>query len=484
MKIKRLKTLHILVFLFMLNSILSKHVNAQSIGSMFMLKDNFHSQMFNPSYMRDDEAVVIAIPGFAGAGLGNSGSFKISDLIVEDQSGSMVFDIENFYEAGNSESLIKEWSYIPLVYVGIPVENGRISIYLKEQIHSEFGFNIGALDFFDNGNFPSNYRIYNTDNINFSGIEYRELAVGYAQSINEKIDVGIRGKLLFGTVFAEVNNWNYGINTSETGDEVELTSEGFGKLSLPVPLELDIENRILRVIGDNALGKYLGSFHNPGLAIDVGATIQLNEKSWLAASVNNLGAIWFRHNSMTIEQDASYTFNGFDISNSIDSKIGNGYIDPSFLILKTKDSIRNVYRPVAKTARFVVGMVPQASLHYQHYFLDYFVGGVSNQTAFYKNSVLNIFTISVLQKKGDFSFFENINLYGLNSITVGGGFQWEGRGWQLFAASDNLFAVYHPAKNKSFSMSVGISVLLNKPIKEKIPKGKYTPHLPFFENRN
>lgn len=484
MKIKRLKILHILALLIMLNSILSKLAYSQSIGSMFMLQDNFHSQMFNPSYMRDDKAVVIAIPGFAGAGLGNSGSFKITDLIVEDKSGRMVFDIENFYEVGNSESLIKDWSYIPLVYVGIPVENGRISIYLKEQIHSEFGFNIGTLGFLDNGNYPSDYRIYNTDNINYSGIEYRELAVGYAQSINKKINIGIRGKLLFGTVYGKVKNWNYGINTSETGDEVELTSKGSGKLSLPVPVELDIENRILRVIGENALGKYLGSFHNPGLAIDLGATIHFNKKSWISASVNNLGAIWFRHNSMTIEQDASYTFRGFDISNSIDSKIGNGYIDPFSLVLETKDSIRNVYRPVANTARFVVGMIPQTSLHYQHYFSNNFAGGVSNQTAFYKNSVLNIFTISVLQKKGDFSVFENINLYGLNSITVGGGIQWEGRGWQLFAANDNLFAVYHPAKNKSFSMSVGISVLLNKPIKEKSTKGKYTPHLPFFENRN
>ncbi len=467
----------------MLNGILSKLAFSQATGSMFMLQDNFQSQMLNPSYMRNDNAVVIAIPGLAGATIGNNGNFKISDLIVKSPSGKMVLDINNFYETGNSISTLKDWISIPLVFVGIPTDNGRISFYLKDQVQSALSFNISAMEFLDNGNVSSSYKSYNTDNINYSGIEYRELAVGYAQNLNEKVNVGVRGKLLFGIIYAEMENWNYGINTSESGDAVELTSSGSGRISLPLPLELNVENRILRVIGDNALGKYLGFFHNPGLAIDLGATIHLNERSWLSASANNLGAIWFRPNAMNIKQDASYTFRGFDISNSIDSKIGLGYIDPFNLILETKDSIRNVYRPVADTARFVQGLVPQTSFHYQYYFSDLFAGGLSNQTAFYKNSMLNIFTVSALQKKGNLSVFENVNLYGFNSITVGGGFQWEGKSWQVFAVTDNLFAVYHPAKNKSFSMSVGISILLNNATEKKISKGKFSPYLPFFDHK-
>ncbi len=484
MEIKRFEILHILLFILVLNGITSKLAFSQATGSLYMFQDNFYSQILNASYLRNDKALEIAIPGLAGATLGNSGNFKISDLIVKGPAGSMVLDIENFYNAGNAKSSIKDWLSLPLVYIAFPVGDGRISIYLKENVQSALDFNISALEFFDNGNLPPDFRSYNTDNISYSGIEYRELAVGYARNINDKINVGVRGKILFGTVYAEVENWNYWINTSESGDAVELTSSGLGRLSLPFPLELDIENRILRVVGDNALGKYLSTFSNPGLAIDLGATIHLNKQSWLSVSANDLGGIWFRQNAMNIKQDASYIFRGFDISNSIDSQRGMGYIDPFYLMLETKDSIRNVYRPVVDTARFLQGLVPKTAFHYQYTFSNFLSLGVTNQSAFYKNSILNIFTVSTLQKAGNLSVFENVNLYGLNTITVGGGFQWEGKFLQVFAATDNLFSVYHPARNKSFSMSVGISILLNKPDEKKISRGNFSTYLPFYDNKN
>ena len=446
-----------------------------------MFQDNFHSQMLNASYIRNDNAMVISVPGFAGAGVGIDGNFKISDLVLKDLSGDMVVDLENFYNSVDSESSIKNWFSVPLIFVGFPVNEGRINIYLKTQMHTTFGFNSGALKFFDSGNFPLNYKSYNTGNMYFTGLDYRELAVGYAKSINEKINFGIRGKLLFGTIYAEAENWNYGINTTEGGDEVELYSKGSGRVSLPVPLELDVENRILRLVGDNALGEYLGAFQNPGFALDFGSTVVLNDKSWLSVAVNDLGGIWFRKNASKIEQDATYTFRGFDISNSIETIGSEQYIDPLDLMINTKDSIRNVYRPVVDTAGFVQSLTPKMAWHYQYNISNDLSVGITNQTAFYRNSITNIITVSTLQKSGNFSFFENINLYGFNTITVGGGIQFEGKYLQLFALTDNLFAVNHPAKNKSFSMVVGICALLNKPMKNKISDGKFSPHLPFHK---
>lgn len=470
--------------MLLLNGIICNNVFSQTTGSMYMLQENFYSQMLNPSYMRNDKAFVIAVPGLAGATIGNSGNFKISDLVVKDKSGNMVVDIDNFYKTGNLESSLKDWSTVPWVFIGFPVNDGMVSIYLKEQVQSSLGFKLKALEFFSNGNVPINYRSYNTGDFNYQGMAYRELAVGYVKNINEKINIGVRGKILFGAALAEVNNWNYGINTTANGDAVELTSNGTGRLSLPVPLILNEDNRILFMNSKNAVGKYLGTFHNPGLAVDFGATIYFNGKSWLSVSANDIGAIWFRHNTMNITQDGSYLFRGFDISNSIESKRSEGYINPFNLMLNTKDSIRNVYRAVVDTVNFVQTLVPKTALHYQYSFNEQFSIGVTNQSAFYKNSFLNILTISALQKAGNFSIFENINLYGINTVTFGAGVQYEGRFGQVFAVTDNLLAVYHPARNESFSMSVGISILLNKPVKDKNPQGSFLPHLPFYENRN
>ncbi len=92
-------------------------------------------------------------------------------------------------------------------------------------------------------------------------------------------------------------------------------------------------------------------------------------------------------------------------------------------------------------------------------------------------------TVSGLQNRGNFSIFESVNLYGLKTITVGAGVQYEGRFGQIFAAADNLFAVIQPTKNESFSFSVGISMLINKTAEKKITSGKFSPHFPFYENR-
>ena len=483
MKIKRLKILNIFIFFLILNVGFCGKSFSQATGSLFMLQENFHSQMLNPSYMRNDKALVVSVPILAGATVGNSGNFKISDLILKDRSGNMVIDFEHFYNAGNLESSISDWSSIPVFFVGIPFSGGRLSIYLKEHVQSSLSFNINALEFFNIGNSSVNFRSYNTDNIDYSGMGYRELAVGYARNINEKISIGIRGKLLLGAAFAEVENWSYGINTTEGGDEIELTNKGTGRISLPVRLQLNAENRVINVSSENVMGEYLGSFHNPGLGIDLGATINLNKKSWISVSATDFGGIWFRHNAMNIEQDASYTFKGFDISNSIDGNKANGYIEPFYLMKGTLDSIRNVYRPIVDSSNFVQGLVPKTSLHYQYNFTDKISVGVTNQSAFYKKSILNVFTISTLQRLGNFSVFENVNLYGLNTFTFGGGIQWEGRFGQMFASTDNPFAVYHPARNKSFSMTVGISLIFNKPADKKSPDGKFSPYFPFYDNR-
>jgi len=479
MNIKRRDIFKIFIPLFIMNFAFFGTAFSQATGSLFMLQDNFHSQILNPSYKRTDNAIIISIVGLAGSTVGNSGNFKFSDILVKDQTGKTGMDFKQFYDAGNTESSVVDWSSIPVVFVSIPLSEGRLSIYLKEQIQSSLNFNTTMQQFPDFGNITS----YNTDNIDYSGMGYRELAVGYARDINENISIGIRGKILFGAVFIDVNDWSFGVNTTLNGDSLELTHKGPGRLMIPVTTKLD-DNKIVRYMeGKNAVGKYLSSYHNPGLGIDLGATFTINEKSSLTVSTTDLGAIWFRHNTMDIEQNFSHVFDNPELNDYLESSNEGEYFNPYNLILKTKDEIPKLYRPQVDTAGFVQGLVPKTSLHYQYYFSERLSFGATNQSAFYKNNFLNILTVSGLQNRGNFSIFESVNLYGLKTVTVGAGIQYEGRFGQIFAAADNIFAVIQPTKNESFSFSVGISLLINKTAEKKISKGNFSPHFPFYENK-
>ena len=46
----------------------------QMNGALFMLEDNFYAQIQNPSFMRQDNSVTIALPGFAGFSFRNDAS--------------------------------------------------------------------------------------------------------------------------------------------------------------------------------------------------------------------------------------------------------------------------------------------------------------------------------------------------------------------------------------------------------------------------
>jgi len=153
--------------------------------------------------------------------------------------------------------------------------------------------------------------------------------------------------------------------------------------------------------------------------------------------------------------------------------------------------MRNVWHPKVLETSFLSGLGPKTVLHYQHAFSDYLSLGVTNQSAFQKNNFQNILTLSALQSWPNFSVFENVNLHGASDVSIGGGIQYEGNYAQFFLATDNIIAFYHPANNKTFSLTAGICILLNhkketntepgdKGIKKR--KGKTSPELPYYKN--
>ncbi|HPE78015.1 MAG TPA: hypothetical protein PLC80_18110, partial [Draconibacterium sp.] len=75
-----------------------------------------------------------------------------------------------------------------------------------------------------------------------------------------------------------------------------------------------------------------------------------------------------------------------------------------------------------------------------------------------------------------------------SDITFGGGIQYESTHLQFFMATDNLIAFYHPANNRTFSITAGICLLLNRnkesdTVKKngfKKGKGETSKELPFY----
>jgi hypothetical protein len=257
-------------------------------------------------------------------------------------------------------------------------------------------------------------------------------------------------------------------------------------------VKLRADSTIYSIESEDVFSKYMKTYQNPGFAIDLGINYRINKKNSLSASVRDLGMIWYNHNGMTLSEEQGYGFIGFDLVNAVRFNEEPGYTNPLYLIDLVKDSIRNVWHPKVVKAGFNSALAPKTILHFQHKSSEKLSFGVTNQSAFQKNNFQNVLTLTALQGWPNFSVFENLNLHGASEVSFGGGLQYEGDFIQAFLATDNIFAFYHPANNKTFSVTAGICILLNHkkyidPEKQKNKgiknrKGKISPELPYYKH--
>jgi hypothetical protein len=485
-KLQNIKIRLVLVFLSVL---LSNAAIAQIPGSLFMTPNNFYAQMFNPSYMRNDKAIEISVAGLGGFAFGNQGSFKISELITT-PNGNPVVDPVNFYNAIPENNFFRQNLTIPMVYVNVPVKKGALSFYYKENVSSVFKFKNNVIDYLIHGNMEPEYEDYSTDAVNLITAGYREFAFGYAKNVNKKLDVGIHGKLLFGGILVKAEDWDYRVRTSADGKMINFITEGKGRLAVPVPYRLRGDSTILSFDMKGAFSKYVSNYKNPGLAVDLGLTYQISDEDKVSFALRDLGFIWFKDKSMTMSTTGQYDYIGFELINAIRWPEEPGYEDPVRLINLVKDSIRYVWQPKVYEEGFAYGLGPKTSIHYQRELSDFLSLGLTNQSVFQKNNFQNTLTLSALQSWPYLSVFESISWHGSDVISIGAGLQYELKFAQLFLASDNLIAFYHPANNKSFSLTAGICILINNEreqgannLKGGIKKrsGKFSKHLPYYE---
>lgn len=461
---------------------------SQISGSLFMNQNNFYAQMYNPAYARSDGSGSFSFAGLSGINFINNGNFKIADVIVLNSAGTPEIDFDNFYATSRKNNYIRQELSVPVLFGGMSLKNGYFTFFYKENIAAFSKLNQEAIRFLSAGNLPVESRVFNSDEIRLRGAGYREFAFGYSTRKNERLRVGIRAKILFGSAFIDTREWNYGVESSETGDEVMLTANGTGRLMLPFDLRLRPDNSILSVDAKNSALKYLKEYHNPGLAFDLGFAFTKNEKHFFTCALRDLGGIWSGYKSYNLTQKDTINFVGFDLVSAIRYP-EESYMNPGDLQILIKDEIRNLYQPVATANNYFYSLSVKSLLHYQYTISERHSMGVTNQMAFGAGQLNSVFTISAMQKWPNFSVFESLNIHDVNDLSLGGGLQYEGDYAQFFIAADNLLAIYHPAVHKTFSVNFGVCFLLNhkkaaNSNKATSGNGRTSPYLPFYKELN
>lgn len=476
------------IFIFLIAFVIGTgSIKAQLSGSLFMSENNFYSQLANPAIFEENEGIILAIPGFAGIAVMNSGNFKVSEVVEPVNSGKYSFELDRLAYSGNKTDRIGQTVVLPLFYISVPVVDGAISFYWNEFIETGISAPGNAHLWVINDNVSPVYKNFHM-NIGFQAYWNHEIAVALSTRINKKLKMGGRAKLLFNEVFAELNNWSYIMETKSDGDEVLLSSQGEAFISAPVIFKKDRLGLVQGVQLEEVMAKSLLKFENPGLALDFGLTTEVNSFSRFDISIRNLGIIWLRRNSFSLFQDKDFNYTGMDISNSLDPE-GEYYVSTLDVMLNTKRDLKNVFRPSLDSVLTVKRLSPKLNVNYKYRISDRFSAGAGNQTDLNKSYIRNTLSLGALYTFKQLELSGSLSLHNTESVSMGGGVQWTNNYSQLFLYTDNFKALHHPANEKSFSVTFGMNLLLDQNRKWDLfnkstnRRGKNRTTLPFYKER-
>ena len=441
----------------------SSNIKAQS-NVFYFMPDMQQSSLLNPALHNDSSTVTMLLPGLAGLGVNLSSAFSMSDLYVPDVTQNTVtIDLDRIY---NNLSKGYNGTYlsldVPVFDLGIRIgSEHKFSLSLTEKQSMNLSFDRDLIGFLKDGN-----AAYLGETLNF-GISsnfdlFHEIGLGYSYTLDNKLTIGTRAKLLAGVVSYRTNNLGINLETGSSGEYLKLSTVGAIDLSGPIEFTSDDQNKISG-IEDFKMEDPIGLIMNPsnmGVAFDLGAVYRYNQFTFSAA-FTNLGGITWSDQLSRIKMNGSYTYEGIDLSNSInENKPGYKKIDD--ILNDIGDNLQSALVPeVSSTIESYDTRLPMSMAFGANYKLNNMINfGILDRTFFQ-----NVETIHTLSLSANAHLLNSISLTGTYSIidnnysNLGAGVAFRLGPFQLYAVSENLLVLNGLQKGKIFDMRFGMNML-------------------------
>ena len=301
---------------------------------------------------------------------------------------------------------------VDLIGFGFRTINGYFSFGISEHLSGNFALPSDLFKLADKG--PSK-ETFDFSYLSTQGIAYMQVLIGYSTKVNDRLSIGMNIKPLFGQAALSTKIDKFELKTNE--QQWVLDAKGSVNSSLPVDeVILDAEGKIkdinFRDFDDyeskDWMKKYGTALNNPGIALDLGAAYQINERLTASASLNNLGFISWNNDLNGITFNGKYRFNGIHYDTSKDDKI--------------KDLFKSLGDSIADAMNYVV----------QHDKFKTMLSPILHAGATYSLSraiSVGFLSRSVFLQKGIYqSFNASFNLQPYNFLSFNAGTTWQVKG--------------------------------------------------------
>ena len=435
-------------------------VFAQRDFSLYTLGRTPQSLSTNPSF-RPAYNNYISLPIISGIGLDviNTG-FSLSDLLVPKGNGdSLIFNTDDaFFDQMNGGNRLSVNTNLNVFGLGFKLGKSFVFFDVKNKLNAEFTYSSDFIKFLLQGNGGSLLgKTADFTSIGLNAMNYVEYGLGFNRDFSDKLRIGAKFKLLSGVA---------NISTQENNLTMTTDASNFG-LSISGGAKIATSN--IAALGDSSgfdpvkFSQNAYNFNNLGLAFDLGASYEINEKLSVNASVIDLGFVKWN------EGIKNYNLSQFKLEfKGLDAE--TFFKDSSKVYNSFEDSLKNIFKTSNDVSAYTT------SLSTRFYFgANYKLFSFLNFGALFYNEINHGnyrpgFVVSTtLSSKRLFSTTVNYSYFS-GASNFGFGLNFKG----FYIATDNLLALpmFNPYGSRIASVTIGANIVFGTGKEKKVEKEK------------
>lgn len=436
MRAKKLVTT--IVFLFSVSV-----ASAQTSVSFMHLGDaTFQNSYLYPSLIPKGE-IFVGLPVLSGVHFHVNSKTSYNETFSKSE-GSVLLDIDKMLPNLQKHNLTSVHANVNLLHFGYRFENGAsISLMANERLEADILYSKMLVDLVWNGNEQFAGQDIEVEDAGVVATHFREIGVGYAMPLNERIDFGVRGKLLVGFLnFSTPNNFDATLNTSSEAFQLTAEWENFA-----------IQRSGIDIYSGNEgnLGSHLLFNKNLGGALDFGATIKLSRSYTISASLLDVGFIGWKENinSRTLN-DTTFSYDGVDLE------------DLGALRQTLEDSVVAAFRTQENFDNYTEWLPIKANVSWAYHFRPKTDIYISGGARYIQRKVKMLYGAGVTQKIGR-NFVGSVSVTKLPQqfFNLGAAFAVNGGPVQFYMAADQVINFSVPDA-KSFDFRLGMNFMFGR----------------------
>lgn len=434
-------------------------LKAQELNVFYFTPNIPQTVYLNPAMHNTQRKVVVGLAGINGFYGSVNSDASINDVLsINAETNKTTLNIDKLGSAINGDGEINQHFSVPLLFFGLNLKNNHFFFSASEKQPLNIFFTDDLLQILKNGNAPYAGQTSEAQ-LDMQLFHYGEYAFGYSRDLmDKKLTVGATMKFLFGKGAIKADDIRLGIYTHPDGDYIDLTGKGGLYFSGPFDNSTnDLDG--LALDEDMTATSYLTNHTNPGFAIDLGATYQVNPKIDVAVSVTDLGAIKWENQVVGYNLTGNFKWQGVDVS--------NGFIKQPNIseeLINLTDSLSNSFAFNPDNSSFTTKLTTKLYMGGSVQVNDILKLAVVNRVSFYPtNSVANMLMLSA-----NANFNDILSLTGSYAVT-NGSYDNFGLGLgvragfaQFIIGTNNVYQLLNLDKTKYASVRFGVNLMFGK----------------------